>query len=93
MFLTDNNVPFNELDIYFYCNKTRKIVDHMPTRCKICQVMINSQTQSIFKCNHLLLCNEYNIAIGNNKLCGHSVNQIFANKYVEIRVYTTYKQT
>ncbi|EQB59856.1 reverse transcriptase [Vairimorpha apis BRL 01] len=64
----------------------------MATRCeKMLGQDYMRRHNAIVKCIHLLLCNKHNIAIGNKKLRGYFVQQIVANKYVEIRVDTTIK--
>ena len=45
----------------------------------------------VVKCIHMLLCKKYKIEDSGKKLRSHSVQQIVANKYVEIRVDTTIK--
>ncbi|EQB60996.1 hypothetical protein NAPIS_ORF01427 [Vairimorpha apis BRL 01] len=91
-FLQDRNIFFNEGGMCPHCNKARKTVDHMATRCeKMLGHDYMRRHNAIVKCIHLLLCNKHNIAIRNKKLRGHSVQQIVANKYVEIRVDTTIK--
>ena len=45
----------------------------------------------IVKCLYLHLCKKYNIEISGKRLRTHSVQQVVANKFIEIRFDTTFK--
>ncbi|EQB60293.1 hypothetical protein NAPIS_ORF02140 [Vairimorpha apis BRL 01] len=75
-----------------HCNQAKRTVDHMATRCeKMLGHDYMRRHNEIVKCLHLLLCKKYNIEISGKRLRTHSVQQVVANKFIEIRVDTTIK--
>ena len=64
----------------------------MATKCeKMLGYDYMRRHNEIVKCIHMLRCKKYKIEDSGKKLRSHSVQQIVANKYVEIRVDTTIK--
>ena len=91
-FLQDRNVFFTESVMCPHCNSNRKTVDYMATKCeKMLGHDYMRRHNEIVKCIHMLRCKKYKIEDSGKKLRSHSVKQIVANKYVEIRVDTTIK--
>lgn len=91
-FLQDRNVFFTESVMCPHCNSNRKTVDYMATKCeKMLGHDYMRRHNEIVKCIHMLRCKKYKIEDSGKKLRSHSVQQIVANKYVEIRVDTTIK--
>ncbi|EQB62164.1 hypothetical protein NAPIS_ORF00266 [Vairimorpha apis BRL 01] len=91
-FLQDRNIFFNDSNMCPHCNQAKRTVDHMATRCeKMLGHDYMRRHNEIVKCLHLLLCKKYNIKISGKRLRTHSVQQVVANKFIEIRVDTTIK--
>ena len=64
----------------------------MATKCeKMLGYDYMRRHNEIVECIHMLRCKKYKIEDSGKKLRSHSVQQIVANKYVEIRVDTTIK--
>ena len=74
-----------------HCNNAPTTVDHIATRCdKMLYHDYTRRHNEVVKCLHLLLCNKYGIK-SSKKLKVHSVQEIVANEFVEIRVDTRIK--
>lgn len=92
-FLQDRNVFFNESNnMCPHCNQAKRMVNHLATWCeKMLGHDYMRRHNEIVKCLHMLLCNKYKVEQSGKKLRTHSVQQVVANKFVEIRVGTTIK--
>ncbi|TBU12308.1 reverse transcriptase [Hamiltosporidium tvaerminnensis] len=68
-----------------HCNRSRKTVDHLATRCK--KMLGYDYTRlhnEVVRCIHLLLLNKYKFK-SSKRIRSHSVQEIFDNEYAEIR--------
>lgn len=73
-----------------HCGKATGKVDHLATRC---DRILNDYTRrynEIVRCLHLHLCNKYKIKTS-KRIRSHSIQEIFGNKDVEIKVDTRVK--
>lgn len=88
-YLQDRNMFGGAPGLCPHCKERTKSVDHLATQCsKMLGHDYTRRHNEIVKCLHLLLCNKYGIK-RSKRLRTHSVQEISANKDVEIRVDTT----
>ncbi|TBU20728.1 reverse transcriptase [Hamiltosporidium tvaerminnensis] len=82
-YIHDRNVFWGAEGICHHCNRSRKTVDHLATRCeKMLGHDYTRRHNEVVRCIHLLLLNKYK---------SHSVQEILDNEYAEIRVDTRIK--
>ncbi|TBU20471.1 hypothetical protein CWI38_0065p0030 [Hamiltosporidium tvaerminnensis] len=90
-YIQDRNVFLGAEGVCQHCNTSRKIVDHLATRCeKMLGHDYTRRHNEVVRCIHLLLLNKYKFK-SSKRIRSHSVQEILDNEYAEIRVDTRIK--
>ena len=86
--LQDRNIFCGNIEKCPHCKNSSKSVDHLATKCdRMVGHDYTRRHNEVVRCIHLHLCNKYSIK-NSKKMKTHSVQEIVANKQVEIRVDT-----
>ncbi|MGL5716602.1 MAG: RNA-directed DNA polymerase [Paraclostridium sp.] len=88
-YLQDRNVFFGKYGSCMHCGSGKKTVDHIATCCKT--MLGHDYTRrhnEVVRCLHFMYANRFGIR-RSKRIRTHSVKEIVANKYCEIRVDTT----
>ena len=89
--LQDRNIFLGERGMCPHCNASKKSVDHLASKCeKMLGSDYTRRHNEVLKCIHLLMCNKFGLK-SKKKLRNHTVAEVVANKFAEIRVDTTVK--
>ena len=89
--LQDRNVFFSEKSKCPHCNVCTRTVDHLASKCdRLLGHDYTRRHNEVVRCIHLFLCKKYGLK-SSKHIRMHSVSEILANEYVEIRVDTRIK--